>query len=131
MLNYEGGKVGDSAEADFARFIIVGMFILFYSFAFIHITYWFISDFNDGYYSETYNNTTSPISYFNMTVVDKYIDKDLVCDDYYVICKDMSDNEISKVDDMQLYYNVEVGKSYNISVETIGIARVREVVGEV
>lgn len=131
MLDYEGGKVGDSAEADFARFIIVGMFILFNSFAFICFTYWLISDFNDGYYSETYNNTTSPISYFNMTVVDKYIDKDLVCDDYYVICKDMSDNEISKVDDMQLYYNVEVGKNYNISVETIGFVKIREVVGEI
>lgn len=131
MLDYEGGKVGDSAEADIARFIIVGMFILFYSFAFIHLTYWLISDFNDGYYNETYNNTTSPISYFNMTVVDKYIDKDLVCDDYYVIYKDMNDNEIHKVDDMQLYYNVEVGKSYNMSVETTGIAMVRQVVGEI
>src|SRR5574344_1539475 len=107
------------------------MFILFNSFAFIHLTYWLISDFNDDYYNETYNITTSTISYFNMTVVDKYIDKDLVCDGYSVICKDMSDNEISKVDDMQLYYNVEVGKSYNISVETIGIAMVREVVGEI
>lgn len=130
MLDYEGEKVGDSAKADIARFIIVGMSILFYSFAFIHLTYWFISDFNDCY-SEMYNNTTSPISYSNMTVVDKYIDKDLVCDDYYVIYKDMNDNEIHKVDDMQLYYNVEVGKSYNMSAETIGIAMVREVVGEV
>ena len=123
--------MGDSAEADFARFIIVGMFILFNSFAFICFTYWLISDFNDGYYSETYDNTTPTTNYFNMTVVDKYIDKDLVCDDYYVICRDMNSSEIHKVDDMQLYYNVEVGKNYNISVETIGIARVREVVGEV
>lgn len=131
MLDYEGVKLSGSAVADFARFIIVGMFILFNSFAFIHLTYWFISDFNDCYYSETYNNTTSPISYSNMTVVDKYIDKDLVCDDYYVICRDMNSSEIHKIDDMQLYYNVEVGKSYNISVETIGIVMIREVAGEV
>lgn len=123
--------MSDSAVAVLLDFIIVGLFIIFVGFVALHVFSGLISDFNDGYYNETYNNTTSTISYFNMTVVDKYIDKDLMCDDYYVICKDMSDNEIHKIDDMQLYYNVEVGKSYNISVETIGIAMVREVVGEI
>ena len=63
------------------------------------------------------NQSSISIYYENITILDKQFINDWVEDDYDITYRNIETGYVSKMDNMQLFYDVEIGKSYNISTE--------------
>ena len=68
-------------------------------------------------YYDMLNQSSIDIYYENITILDKQFTNDWVEDDYDITYRNIETGYVSKMDNMQLFYDVEIGKSYNISTE--------------
>lgn len=75
-----------------------------------------LTEFNSCF-NESYDVISSNYTYYmNITVLDKKFTKGFIEDDYDIVYRDNDEGYVHRRDDMQLYYDVEIGKNYNISV---------------
>lgn len=67
------------------------------------------------------------ITYQNITILDKEYKQRSFRSDVYNVVYRMEDGNLTKTNDMELYYSVEEGKAYNVS----WVYGVEDVIGEV